>query len=332
MVKIHRIWFNTERMDREDHYKITLFSRPRVSIHVDEYIWSFIEENIVKPHKLMRSEKHEYLLDIAFGQFDPAKHRFFPLSSYNGLLREGVEMDSANRSYFREDFAGGKDRTTWFSPNKIWTNCGDKVLNVDIKAANVSENITPREYADLLFDGIGAALVFNFKRLKREEFDGLKPKIEYADLLFDGIGAALVFNFKRLKREEFDGLKPKIDWSIVESFPFPAPFEEQRYIGDGGKIHVYSWDGRQKKTDFDTGKVIFLDATRKEDMLQVEYPNCFLLDMGWYQDRYIISVIHNFDWANPVQQYETTETNQLPKLLTEAVRLVEKESQSAGAN
>ena len=185
MVKIYRIWFNTERMDREDHYKITLFSRPRVSIHVDEYIWSFIEENIVKPHKLMRSEKH------------------------------GVEMDSANRSYFREDFAGGKDRTTWFSPNKIWTNCGDKVLNVDIKAANVSENITPREYTDLLFDGIGSALVFNFKRLKREEFDGLKPKI---------------------------------DWSIVESFPFPAPFEEQRYIGDGGKIHVYSWDGRQKKT------------------------------------------------------------------------------------
>ena len=86
------------------------------------------------------------------------------------------------------------------------------------------------------------------------------------------------------------------------------------------------------KMDFDTGKVIFLDATRKEDMLQVEYPNCFLLDMGWYQDRYIISVIHNFDWAHPVQQYETTETNQLPTLSTEAVRLVEKESQSAGAN
>ena len=45
------------------------------------------------------------------------------------------------------------------------------------------------------------------------------------------------------------------------------------------------------KIDFDTGKVIFLDATRKEDMLQVEYPNCFLLDMGWYQDRYIISCL-----------------------------------------
>ena len=86
------------------------------------------------------------------------------------------------------------------------------------------------------------------------------------------------------------------------------------------------------KMDFGTGKVIFLDVTRKEDMLQVEYPNCFLLDMGGYQDRYIISVIHNFDWANPVQQYETTETNQLPKLLTEAVGLVEKESRSAVVN
>ena len=86
------------------------------------------------------------------------------------------------------------------------------------------------------------------------------------------------------------------------------------------------------KMDFGTGEIIFLDITQKEDMLQVEYPNGFLLDMGWYQDRYIISVIHNFNWANPVQQYETTETNQLPKLLTEAVRLVEKESQSAGAN
>ena len=86
------------------------------------------------------------------------------------------------------------------------------------------------------------------------------------------------------------------------------------------------------KIDFDTGKVIFLDATRKEDMLQVEYPNCFLLDMGWYQDRYIISIIQNFEWTHPVQQYETAERNQLPTLLTEAVRLVEKESRSAVVN
>ena len=47
---------------------------------------------------------------------------------------------------------------------------------------------------------------------------------------------------------------------------------------------VQAW----RKMDFGTGEIIFLDITQKEDMLQVEYPNCFLLDMGWYQDRYII--------------------------------------------
>ena len=209
MVEINRVWLNVDT----DTNKITLFSRPRVSIHVDEYIWSLIEEHIVKPHKLMRSEKHKYLLKIAFGRFDPVRHQYYPLSPYNGPLLEGVKPDSANGWYPREDFADSEERTTWFSPDKIWTNCGNKVLDVNIDAANVSESITPREYADLLFDGIGAALVFNFKRLKREELDGLKLKI---------------------------------DWSVVERFPFPAPFEDQQYIGDEGKIHVYSWDGRQE--------------------------------------------------------------------------------------
>ena len=81
------------------------------------------------------------------------------------------------------------------------------------------------------------------------------------------------------------------------------------------------------KVDFGIGKVTFLDVTRKEDMLQVEYPNCFLLDMGWYQDRYIVFIIRNFDWDHPVKQYETPERNQLPVLLAEAVCLVEQASQ-----
>lgn len=206
---LHRVWLNVD----PDNNEITLFGRPRVSIHVDEYIWGLIEEHIVKPHKIMRSEKHGYLLKIAFDRFDPARHRFYPLSPYNGPLREGVRPDSANGWYPREAFAGAEERTTWFSPDEIWTNCGNRVLDVNIDAAHVSEYITPREYADLLFDGIGAALVFNFKRLKREELDRLKSRI---------------------------------DWSMVERFPFPAPFEEQQYIGDEGEIHVYSWDGRQE--------------------------------------------------------------------------------------
>lgn len=84
--------------------------------------------------------------------------------------------------------------------------------------------------------------------------------------------------------------------------------------------------------DFGSGKVTFLDDTKKEDMLQVEYPNGFLLDMGWYQNRYIVSIIQNFDWEYLVKQYETAERKKLSTLLTKVVRFVEKESQSAVAN
>lgn len=42
MVEINRVWLNVDT----DTNKITLFSRPRVSIRVDEYIWSLIEEHI----------------------------------------------------------------------------------------------------------------------------------------------------------------------------------------------------------------------------------------------------------------------------------------------
>lgn len=46
MVEINRVWINVDT----DTNKIILFGRPRVSIRVDEYIWSLIEEHIVKPH------------------------------------------------------------------------------------------------------------------------------------------------------------------------------------------------------------------------------------------------------------------------------------------
>ena len=54
---------------------------------------------------------------------------------------------------------------------------------------------------------------------------------------------------------------------------------------------------------------------------------------GWWDDEDSSEVLEHGDfWVNPVQQYETTETNQLPALLMEAVYLVEKESRSAVVN
>ena len=60
MVEINRVWLNVDT----DTNTITLFSRPRVSIRVDEYIWSLIEENIVKPHTHTWITTHSRLLQI----------------------------------------------------------------------------------------------------------------------------------------------------------------------------------------------------------------------------------------------------------------------------
>jgi len=70
--------------------------------------------------------------------------------------------------------------------------------------------------------------------------------------------------------------------------------------------------------DFDVGNIAYnefhidFDKTLceqedslTEDLLQVEYPNNYLIDLGWYPEcnsngNFIISVIYDFDWEKPV--------------------------------
>lgn len=63
-------------------------------------------------------------------------------------------------------------------------------------------------------------------------------------------------------------------------------------------------------------------------MLRVEYPSGFLLDMGWYQGKYTIFIIHSFDRTHLVKRYEAADENQLSALLAETVRFVEKKSRA----
>lgn len=82
------------------------------------------------------------------------------------------------------------------------------------------------------------------------------------------------------------------------------------------------------KVNFGSRQITYLDEIKKEDMLQVEYPNHFLLDMGWYQDRYVIHIIQNFDWEHPVMQYIVEDENQLSNILVQAICDIEKVSKN----
>lgn len=203
MIKITRLWSNVD-----DKNNITILSRPRVSIQVDEYVLGLIEQNIVIPKKIMQSNKYDYELLVSLGKYNAENNRFSPFSPYNGSLKENATLSTYRnyKEYYKhDDFVGGAEQTTWFHPQKFWMNAGNKTALVSACAENVNQDIVPTEYANLLFDAFAATLLLNFKKLKKSEFDELKAHIDY---------------------------------DIVCSFSFPAPFIEQKYLSDDRFIKV----------------------------------------------------------------------------------------------
>ncbi|WP_235004706.1 macro domain-containing protein [Listeria monocytogenes] len=59
------------------------------------------------------------------------------------------------------------------------------------------------------------------------------------------------------------------------------------------------------KIDYKMGKLFFFDQSDllKEDILQVQYPDDLLLDVGFYGKQYKIFVIKNLNWKEPEKAY-----------------------------
>ncbi len=80
--------------------------------------------------------------------------------------------------------------------------------------------------------------------------------------------------------------------------------------------------------NFLSGNVKWLTKGFEEDMLQVEYPNNYILDMGWYEGvkKYIIYIIRDFEWRIPVAKYSAGNERDMIELLEKAVEKIEFES------
>jgi len=52
------------------------------------------------------------------------------------------------------------------------------------------------------------------------------------ELYFEAFRQFFTLNYKRIRPEIFVDLKKKIDWTYLNSLPYPAAINEQRYIGD----------------------------------------------------------------------------------------------------
>ena len=153
----------------------SLLRRPRVSHQISAYVLSYIDEQLLKPSRILQSEKQVYWFTLSFS---------YPIPKHNRIL-------------YKSPFATEK---RLFVPHKGFRTVeGKKWAFLSVIAEDINENMTPYAYAQLVFDMFADYLVYNYKRLRKPDFD----------LIRNG-----------MCRE------------YIESFPFPAPFTEQQYALD----------------------------------------------------------------------------------------------------
>ena len=68
-----------------------------------------------------------------------------------------------------------------------------------------------------------------------------------------------------------------------------------------------------------------------EDLVQIEYENGYLIDLGWYPeyDSYgelIVQVIKHYDWESPIYKEQSRDEKQLKKILLEAIEVVKRKN------
>lgn len=174
------------------NYK-SLLARPRISHKVSEYVFDFVNENILKPGKVLQSDKYVYVFTFSFSPSIPKNRKVpFPYTS---------PFATKTRLFF------GQKGFRTFEKTEKWA-------TLTVIADDIDQTISPYEYATVVFK-------------------------MYADFLLS--------NYKKFKKEEFDKLIQKMDRDYIESFAFPASFEDQQYSLDDIEMpviplsHGYNW-------------------------------------------------------------------------------------------
>lgn len=78
--------------------------------------------------------------------------------------------------------------------------------------------------------------------------------------------------------------------------------------------------------NFKSGKITYMSEYPGEDMLQVEYPDDFILDVGIYGEEpspFIVKIIHDYDWEEPFAEYIAGDVKELKAILPQAIEKIE---------
>ena len=135
--------------------KIKLEDNPKISFKVRDYVWSYIFENLLKPKKILIDNKYSYRITLTLEKYNPDKHKYSTDSPFN-------------------------TSSTKFRPEPKFNTQGSlKFALVGVVSDKLSSDISPTDYANIIYDAFGAFLIVISKKVTKEEFDELKNKLDY---------------------------------------------------------------------------------------------------------------------------------------------------------
>ncbi|MBC7849624.1 MAG: hypothetical protein H7Y31_07805 [Chitinophagaceae bacterium] len=170
----------------------SLVTRPRVSHAVSEFVFLYLNENLLVPKRILQSEKYHYRMVLSFSR---------PIPRPNKILYRSP-FATATRLYIPEKGFRTVNRT-------------EKWAFLSVVADDIDQSITPYEYSNVVF-----YMLTDF----------------------------FIYNFKSVGETDFESLRLGMDRKRIERFPFPAPFEDQKYTIDTGKFS-HDWESYQKLGD-----------------------------------------------------------------------------------
>ncbi|MFA4870760.1 MAG: hypothetical protein WC623_21365 [Pedobacter sp.] len=184
-INISRLWDFDKPLSIEPDIEL-LFKRPRIDYRVSEYVFQFIDTEILQPNRVLQKGKHHFCL--AFGIYNPEIHKFHQENPYHSDDSK-FSISKYNRKEYKDTQIA----------------CNSTLFN---------ENISP---------------------------------VDYAKIVYDMFACYLVQEFKKITKELMDSKKNDLDINCITDFDFPAKFENHKYISDNTSIEFTQNDGQTIK-------------------------------------------------------------------------------------
>lgn len=180
--RIHRLW-NLRDSNLESRLESRLellYKRPRIDYRISEYVFKYIVKNILDDPWKIHYLFHYYNsgIDLSFtllyNKDEETNMYHLKDSEYNNTANTQYDWDDS------EEIAGGAHY---------------RFLHLFYRSTELNENIKPKEYANIVYDMIGAYLAERWK----------------------------------ITKKNMDEFKVGMDYAYIEKFKYPAPFEYQKY-------------------------------------------------------------------------------------------------------